>query len=78
MLTFWQSRTGINLIGDKEQRKAVYNRLDAGATADEMEAVIEAGCNLARRGEWHGRGPWPLPSELFGEQWQMLDAFAKE
>ena len=78
VLTFWQSRTGINLIGDKEQRKAVYNRLDAGATADEMEAVIEAGCNLARRGEWHGRGPWPLPSELFGEQWQMLDAFAKE
>ena len=78
MLTFWQSRTGINLVGDKEQRKAVYNRLNAGATANEMESVIDAACDLARRGEWQGRGPWPLPSEIFGERWQLFSAFAKE
>ena len=67
LMQLYYELTGTAFYADKEQRRAVYVRMDKGATQHQMEVVMRYAVKSGL-----------TPSQMFGEQWGWLMEFAEE
>ena len=65
LMKLYYQLTGVAFYADKEQRKAVYARMDRGATQSQMEAVMRYAVKSGL-----------TPMQMYGEQWGWLVQFA--
>ena len=65
LMRLYYQLTGVAFYADKEQRKAVYARMDRGATQSQMEAVMRYAVKSGL-----------TPMQMYGEQWGWLVQFA--
>ena len=65
LMQLYYELTGTAYYADKEQRRAVYARMDKGATQSQMETVMRYAVKSGL-----------TPSQMFGEQWGWLKQFA--
>ena len=59
-----QSYTGVNLQGDKQTRKQVYNLFDRGYTEQDVKAVVQIAANTEAQ--------FPPPVQLFGPMFDRM------
>lgn len=67
LMQLYYELTGVAYYANKEQRRAVYARMDKGATQRQMEAVMRYAVKSGL-----------TPVQMFGEQWGELVRYAGE